>query len=135
MPGDPCPHCGAERGIKYNGGNPFCTTCMQLVDEEHPRVVLPAKERAETDRTRSEPAISWMAQGGDGPSLGWDNAKIECPRCPGGWKALECPHGCGVRLVSTAAEDLRAWRERMDAEEAARREYRAQRKREREARA
>jgi hypothetical protein len=56
----------------------------------------------------------------------------KCPECDG-WTGTTCPHGCGVRLISTQAEDDIAFRERMREEEAERRRYRAERKAAREA--
>lgn len=79
-------------------------------------------------------AIQWSEQHADGPSIGWENAKVKCSECDG-WTGLSCPHGCGVELISTQAEDDAEWRKRMDEEERERRERRAARRREREARA
>jgi hypothetical protein len=63
----------------------------------------------------------------EGPSFGWDNAKIECSKCDG-WTGLECPRGCGVRLVSTQAEDNAAFRQQMRSEERERRQRREARR-------
>jgi hypothetical protein len=76
-------------------------------------------------------AIGWSERGPEGPSFGWDHAKVECERCDG-WEGVVCPHGCGVRLISTQAEHNAAWRERMDREEAERRQRRAERRAERD---
>jgi hypothetical protein len=78
-----------------------------------------------------KPAIEWMARYEDGPGFGYVGAKIACAKCDG-WKALECPHGCGVRVISTAKEDAEEFRERMDREGAERRAYREERRRARE---
>lgn len=69
-----------------------------------------------------------------GRSTSFDNAKVDCPRCEeaGGWTGyntgLNCPFGCGVRVVSTQAEDNERWRREMDAAEAVSRERRVLRR-------
>jgi len=64
------------------------------------------------------------------PFTSFENAEVRCPECEG-WKGTVCPHGCGVRLVSTQAEDtakvMAELRER-DAESKRRRDERRQRR-------
>lgn len=90
-------------------------------------------ERSPSEMNERYAAIGWLIRDEDGPSFGWDHAKVQCAECDG-WEGTTCPHGCGVRLVSTEAEHAAAFRERMRREEAERRERREQRRRERAAR-
>jgi hypothetical protein len=85
-----------------------------------------------SDSRTEQACIGWTVRLDDGSSFGFDNAKVKCPECDG-WTGTTCPHGCGVRLISTQAEDDIAFRERMREEEAERRRYRAERKAAREA--
>lgn len=78
-------------------------------------------------------SIAWVDRAMDGlPTFGYNNAKVQCPECDG-WTGVTCPHGCGVRLVSTQAEDDAAFRARMRAEEAERRARRDERRARRKA--
>lgn len=78
-------------------------------------------------------AISRRDTASDGlPMFGWDNAKVKCAECDG-WTGTVCPHGCGVRLVSTQREDDEAFKVRQCAEEAQRRLEREERRARRKA--
>lgn len=50
-------------------------------------------------------------------------AEVRCQRCTG-WIAVECPHGCGVRLVDVSAREERELFERLRVEQEQRREER-----------
>lgn len=84
-------------------------------------------------RRTARASIGWTIQHADGPSFGFDNARIECSKCDG-WTGTSCPNGCGVRLISTQAEDDAAYRERAMHEAEERKAYREARRRERDGR-
>lgn len=68
----------------------------------------------------------------------YDNARVDCERCEevGGWtgadSGLYCPYGCGVRIISTQAEDSARFRAEAHVRESVRRERLLVRKAERE---
>jgi hypothetical protein len=83
---------------------------------------------------RENAAIMWTtSDAGDGhPSMGYGAAKVQCANCDG-WEGTSCPHDCGVRLVSIAAEKDAECMERLRREHAERQRRRAARKAERAA--
>ncbi len=78
-------------------------------------------------------AIERIDVAGDGlPLIGYEGARIKCSECDG-WTELVCPHGCGVRVESTAAEDLARYREQMRVQAQERKARREESRRWREA--
>lgn len=73
------------------------------------------------------------AEGGLGTFF--ENARVDCERCEalGGWtgadSGLHCPYGCGVRVVSTQAQDDKRCLAEERVREDIRRERREARKR------
>lgn len=66
-------------------------------------------------RESEHAALRFTIRASDGlASFGYENAKVKCPECDG-WNGTVCPHGCGVRLISTQAEDDARFRERLRA--------------------
>jgi len=73
-------------------------------------------------------AIGWIRRGDDGPSFGWDHAKVRCHRCLG-FEGTVCPaEDCSVQIVSTQAEHDARYREEMRQEEERRQRERAERR-------